>query len=286
MAKHLIEMAKALVEISDGKIEVKTEPLIRRCPLRSELYGCHEESRVTVERVLKEHMRDFGMYRSDRILEIDQKPVSFGASEIIMDAMKEGLVDAAVVVCEGAGTVVINEPDVLQAVGAHMTGLLSTEPIKEIQDGLKLRHVVLLDDKCIIDQFDGYSKAMDLGFKNVAVTISGHRAFDAKRLREMGQAYDTKPIILSVHNTGISEEEARALAKYCDIIWSCASKSVREVAGKLSKIQIGISIPVFGITQIGKRLILNRALNFEEGLIIHRANLPYVPSEKQPNPLM
>lgn len=54
-----------------------------------------------------------------------------------MDAMAEGLVDAAVVVCEGAGTVAVARPEVLQAVGAHMTGLVKTEPIKEIQDGLE-----------------------------------------------------------------------------------------------------------------------------------------------------
>ena len=70
------------------------------------------------------------MYGPNRVLELDEKPVSFGASEILMDAMAEGLVDAAVVVCEGAGTVVVARPEVLQAVGAHMTGLIKTEPIK------------------------------------------------------------------------------------------------------------------------------------------------------------
>jgi hypothetical protein len=38
--------------------------------------------------------------------------------------MNEGLVDSAVVVCEGVGTVVATGQDVLQAVGAHMTGLI------------------------------------------------------------------------------------------------------------------------------------------------------------------
>jgi putative methanogenesis marker protein 8 len=226
------------------------------------------------------------MYSSNRILEIDQKPVSFGASEIIMDAMTEGLVDAAVVVCEGAGTSVITRPEVLQAVGAHMTGLISTQPIKEIQDGLKQRGCLLLDERCTIDQVEGYIKATEAGFKKIAVTVTGHMASDSKRLQEMGKISGAKPIILSVHNTGISDEEAETLSEYCDIVWACASKPVREIVGRRSKIQIGISIPVFGITQMGKRLILNRVLHFEDGSIIHRASLPYVPIEKQPEPLM
>jgi putative methanogenesis marker protein 8 len=131
MSEHIIEIAKALVKVKDGKIEVMTKPMIRHCPLRNDLYGCEEESRETVENVLRRHIEEFGMYSPNRILEIDQKPVSFGASEIIMDAMTEGLVDAAVVVCEGAGTVIIARPEVLQAVGAHMTGLISTQPINE-----------------------------------------------------------------------------------------------------------------------------------------------------------
>jgi putative methanogenesis marker protein 8 len=286
MSEHIIEMAKALVKVKDGKIEVLTEPMIRHCPLRNDLYGCEEESRETVEKVLRKHIEEFGMYSPNRVLEIYQKPVSFGASEIIMDAITEGLVDASVVVCEGAGTAVITRPEVLQAVGAHMTGLISTQPIKEIQDGLKQRGCLFLDERCTIDQVEGYIKAIEAGFKKIVVTVTGHTASEAKRLREMGDMSGVKPIILSVHNTGISDEEAETLSEYCDVVWACASKSVREIVGRRSKLQIGIAIPVFGITQKGKKLILNRALYFEDCLIIHRANLPFLPIEKQPEPLI
>ena len=286
MSEHILEMAKALVKVKDGDVEVLTKPLIHRCPLRRDLYGCEEETPETVEKVLRMHIRELGMYSPNRVLEIDQKPVSFGASEIIMDAMTEGLVDAAVVVCEGAGTVIITRPEVLQAVGAHMTGLVSTEPINEIQEGLKQRGCILLDDQCTIDQVRGFEKAVESGFKKIVVTMTGHKALEAERLWEMGKISDVKPIIFSVHNTGISDEEAQTLAKYCDVVWACASKAVREIVGNRSKLQIGISIPVFGITQMGKRLILNRALHFEDGLIIHREKLPCVPIEKQPEPLM
>lgn len=277
-------MAKALVRVKDGKIEVLTDPQVRCCPLRRGLYGLAEESRETVEQVLKEHMDELGMYGPGRTLELDVKPVSFGASEILMDAMAEGLVDVAVVVCEGAGTVVVARPEVLQAVGAHMTGLIKTEPIKEIQSGLEQRGCVLLDNLGSIDQVGGFKRAVEAGFQKIAVTLAS--ASEARALREMGEAIGKRPFLLGVHTTGISEADALTLAENCDLVWSCASKAVREIVGPKAKMQIGISIPVFALSQMGKRLILNRALHFPDGLVLHRASLPYAPGEKQPEPLM
>jgi hypothetical protein len=95
-----------------------------------------------------------------------------------------------------------------------------------------------------------------------------------------------RPILLGVHTTGIIESEALMLAENCDLVWSCASKSVREIVGPKAKLQIGISIPVFALTQEGKRLVLNRALRFPDGLVLHRASLPLAPKGKQPEPLI
>jgi len=212
--------------------------------------------------------------------------VSFGASEILADAMKEGLVDAAVLVCEGAGTVVATRSDVLQAIGAHMTGLVKTEPIKEIQEGLEERGCILLDRQGTMDQVRGFEKAAEAGFKKIAVTISGSRAADAQSLRERDSELGISSIILAVHTTGISESEARVLAESCDLVWSCASRAVRVEVGKRAQMQIGISIPVFALTQEGKRLILNRALHFSGTLVLHRAGLPLAPEAKQPEPLI
>lgn len=286
MSEHLLEMAKALVKVTDGEIEVLTDPKISRCPLRQDLYGPDIESRKTVEAALKRHMKELGMYGPGRVLELHEKPVSFGASEIVADALSDGLVDAAVVVCEGAGTVIATSPDVLQAIGAHMTGLVKTEPIEEIQEGLEKRGCILLDRRCCIDQVRGFEMAAASGFERIAVTISGTRAFEADVLRETGRILGKRPIILAVHTTGITEAQARALAESCDMVWACASKAVREVVGAQSRLQIGVSIPVFALTDEGKRIMLNRAQHFEGGLAIHRASLPLAPEEKQPTPLI
>jgi putative methanogenesis marker protein 8 len=286
MSEHLLEMAKALVRVKDGEIEVLTDPQISHCPLRQDLYGLDLESRNSVEAALKQHMRGLGMYGPGRVLELHEKPVSFGASEIVADAMSEGLVDAAVVVCEGAGTVILTRPEVMQAVGAHMTGLVETSPIEEVQMGLERRGCLLLDRQCNIDQVKGFEMAAEAGFERIAVTIAGTRAFEAEKLREKGRGMGNRPIILAVHTTGIGEAEARALAENCDIVWACASKAVRNVVGPRARLQIGVSIPVFALTDEGKRLVLNRAQHFEGSLVIHRAGLPLAPLGKQPEPLI
>jgi putative methanogenesis marker protein 8 len=284
MSEHLLEMAKALIRIKDGAIEVLQEPKLRFCPLRQDLYGLREESSQTVRQVLEEHMKELGMYGPGRVLELDQKPVSFGASEILMDAMTEGLVDCAVAVCEGAGTILVSKPEVLQAVGAHMTGLISTQPIPEIQQGLRDLGCLLLDEEGTIDQVRGFRRAIDVGFKKIAVTVAGEKAKEAEALRDPG--HKVQPIVMAVHTTGIREEQASMLADHCDLVWSCASQAVREIVGKRAVLQMGVSIPVFALTAIGKRLILNRALHFTDGLVLHRARLPLLPAGKQPEPLL
>ncbi len=171
------------------------------------------------------------MYGPGRTLELQERTVSFGASEILADGLNDGLVDAAVVVCEGAGTVIISRPDVLQAAGAHMVGLVKTDPIEEIQDGLEKRGCILIDRQGNIDQVRGFELAAAAGFQRIAVTIAGKDSFAARRLRQVGERLGKMPFILAVHTTGVGDEEAQVLAECCDLVWACASRAVREAWG-------------------------------------------------------
>jgi len=128
--------------------------------------------------------------------------------------------------------------------------------------------------------------AVEAGYQKVAVTVAASCAKEARAIREMGADLGVRPFLLAVHTTGISYDQARMLAECCDLAWSCASKAVREVMGKSALLQMGVSIPVFAITVEGKRLLLNRALYFSGPLAMHRAVLPLVPSDKQPQPLI
>jgi len=285
LAKHKVEMAKSKVLVEDGRVKVLSPPLVKRCPLRQHLYGCESEDASTVKRVLESHIQELGMYTSRRTLSLEDDPVSFGASEMMNDALREGLLDAAVVVCEGVGTVVTERPELLQAVGAHMTGVLETEEIPATRRRLERKGALTLGS-CQIDQIMGYELALEHGYKRVAVTISGDSARDAATLRTKGKELGNHPIILAVHTTGISRTKATQLAKGCDIVWGCASKWVREVVGPKALIQIGTGIPVFALTMEGKGLVLNRALHMRDQLLIGRSQLPALDKGKQPEPLL
>jgi hypothetical protein len=60
-----------------------SDPGVNFCPLRRDLYGIEEESRKSVERVLRSHIEEMGMHGPARVLEMEEQPVSFGASEIL-----------------------------------------------------------------------------------------------------------------------------------------------------------------------------------------------------------
>jgi putative methanogenesis marker protein 8 len=285
MGKHEIEVAKSRVLVEDGKVEVLTDPLVKSCPLRSHLYGCVEENRETVKRVLESHIKDLGMYTADRNFNLVDDPVSFGASEMIMDAMRDGLLDAAVSVCEGVGTVIITRPDVVETVGAHMTGIVSTTPIPEVRKSLLRRGSFVIDNRCTIDQVKGFQKAVKAGYCRVAVTIVASKPEDADKLREQAKKLGAEVLILAVHSTGIDEKQAARLAKSCDIVWACASQAVRDVIGPKALMQIGTGIPAFALTRLGKLIVLNRALGMPDQFLVQRARLPRLDEDRQPRPL-
>ncbi len=286
MGKHEIEVAKSRVRIEDGKVEVLSDPLVKRCPLRSHLYGCEEENRETVKSVLESHIKGLGMYTPDRNFSLVDDPVSFGASEMIMDAMRDGLLDAAVSVCEGVGTVVITRPDVVETVGAHMTGIISTSPIPKVRRSLLCQGSLILDNKCTIDQVKGFQKAVKAGYRRVAVTIVASRPEDAEKIRALAKKLQAEVLIMAVHSTGIDEEQAFRLAGSCDIVWACASQAVRDVIGPKAKMQIGTGIPVFALTRLGKLIVLNRTLSMPDQFLVQRAELPRLDHDRQPKPLL
>jgi putative methanogenesis marker protein 8 len=167
-----------------------------------------------------------------------------------------------------------------------MTGLVRTEPIEEIQNGLVERGCLLLDRLGTVDQILGFERAAEAGYRKIGVTLAGPRAEDARALREREKEIGGRAIILAVHTTGVGAGEAEQIMESADLVWSCASRQIREMAGERALMQIGISIPVFALTLEGKRLILNRAMHFSGPLVLHRASLPLAPEGKQPEPLV
>src|SRR5208337_1421552 len=124
-------------------------------------------------------------------------------SEIICTAIRQKRVDAAVLVCEGCGTVVITDPDMVQGIGGRVSGLVSTTPIPELIKRIGPEYV--LDPKTArIDQVAGVKKAIDMGFKNIAVSIiNGSVAQQIKEIEKEHSGVNVFTFV--VHVTGMPE---------------------------------------------------------------------------------
>jgi putative methanogenesis marker protein 8 len=284
--EHIIEVAKAKVTIRNGKVADVEEPITTYCPLRHEVYGGIKETRESVRKSVELKIREFGFFTKDRVLEYKGKDVPFGASEMLRDAMHEGMIDIVCCACDGAGTVLVKSPELVQGIGARMTGLVKTSPIPETIKQLETKGNIVLDPKtATIDQIEGVTKALSL-VKKVAVTIVGTDAEKIPSLREYEKQFNGNLTILAVHTTGISSHQASLLAEGCDLVWGCASKAIREIIGPKALLQIGVGIPVFALTDRGKKIIANRIVRINTQLLITRATLPTLFENKQPDPLL
>ncbi|MDD3399183.1 MAG: DUF2099 family protein [Candidatus Methanomethylophilaceae archaeon] len=304
---HVVETAGARVAIDEdgirieaavkgstmfGCTEVCTEenvpkpgPRVKFCPVRSRLYGIQEETDETVIASIQQNIEEYGMYTPMRKLTDQGRTVSFGASEIIADAIADGLVDCAVMVCDGAGTVLLTNPDVVRAVGAHMTGLISTTPIQSTLDGLRAMGSIILDEEGSIDQLQGFGRAVEEGYHSIAVTIVGRENHLAHQIKTQAKGKNVDAHVFACHTTGVCGFSAEILAGFCDVVYACASRQVRHTIAPKAKLQMGSSVPVFGMTDAGKKLMLNSAARMDEPLLLVKERIPNLESD-QPRPLL
>jgi len=283
--EHIIEVAKARVVIKNGKVIVG-KPLVTHCPLRHEFYGGAKETPESIRKSVEMKIEEFGFFTKNRVLEYEGRDVPFGASEMLRDAMHEGLIDITVCACDGAGTVLVKSPELVQGIGARMTGLVKTSPISETINQLENKGGIVLDPKtAAIDQLEGVKRAFSLANK-VAVTLAGIDAESIPLLKKYEKQANGELTILAIHTTGISPQQASMLADGCDLVWGCASKAIREIIGPKAVLQIGLGIPVFALTEQGKKIIAIRMVRMDTQLLVTRARLPKLVEHKQPDPLL
>ena len=121
-----------------------------------------------------------------------------------------------------------------------------------------------------------------MGFKKIAVTIIGLNASAISEIRDVESKYGgVKIAVFSTCNTLVEGSDVEHLKK-ADIVCASASKIVREKIGSHALMQLGISIPVFILTKLGKKLALTYLSNVDVPLVVSRAKLPYIVEEKQP----
>ena len=274
--EHIVEaLGKARVVIKNGKVTEVGEPLIGYCPIFDKHRGIKQINKQVIADNIQFRITDFGMCTKDRVLEMKDF-LSFGISEIMTTALREKKMDAAVIVCEGCGTVILTKPEMVQGIGGRVSGLVSTTPIPELIEKIDAKFV--LDPKTAkIDMAAGVRKAIDMGFKSIGVSIISGK--DAKAFREMEKQYGVTIYTFIVHTTGLSKQDAKDAFQYADVITGCASKYIREQGMESGALRVGDSIPVYGVTARGQKLIEERIKAMGKPIVAK-------PDAKQPDKLI
>jgi putative methanogenesis marker protein 8 len=253
MDEHVIEaLGKTRVRVKDGKVVEVGEPKIDYCPIFDKYRGIKELTPENVKDNIEFRIKDFGMCTEDRTLRMNDF-LSFGVSETLSTLIEEGIIDCVVSVCEGCGTVILTEPDLVQGTGGRVSGLISTSPIDNLIKELGSENV-LDPENASIDQIKGTLKAIKMGYKNIAVTIVSPK--DAKKLREIeSENKDIKIYIFAAHVTQLSREDAEGIFNNSDVVTGCASKYIREIGEERNLFAAGASIPIYGVTEAGKKFL-------------------------------
>ena len=280
--EHEIYCCGARVRISEKGVEVLSKPLIEYCPLHEAFYGTKQIDVDAVRKSVEMKIAGFGFCCGNRAFD-DEPIVAYGASEMMRVWLEKSLIDCAVIVCEGAGTVITSNGRLVQAIGARLTGIVRTSPIPEIIQKIRSENGIVLDEEtAIIDQVGGVKRALDLGFRRVAVSVAGFQSKAISDIRRFEAEMKADVLIFSVCNTCVGRADVRHVAK-ADVVCASASKIIREEIGKKSLLQLGVTIPVYALTERGKRLVLAYLADFKDRLVIFRTSkLPYEVEDKGP----
>jgi len=275
-------LGRSRIKVEGEMVAEAGQPMINWCPLFDKVRGIKEVTAESAAANMEFRIKNHGMFSPRRKLKMDTF-VGFGASESMMTGLQSEIIDAAVTVCDGAGTVITANPDLVQGMGGYISGLVESDPIPEVIEGIRQMEGHILSPKdARIDQLEGAAYAAAAGYKRFAVTVAD--ATDAEKLRELEKASGVRIMIIGVHLTGIASEDASRLLAAADIVTACASKHIREQVRPL--VQVGTAVPLFGLTGWGKELLVERAKQVEQPLLINTMPLPVLPERKQPRPLV
>lgn len=272
MGKHVMEMlGMSKVTIVDGKVVDVTEPVIKVCPLFKKHRGIDVIDCEAVRKNAEYRMEKFGMCCENREIRM-RNFLNFGVSEMLSMALQKKMIGAAVIAADGCGTVVLDDPEIVQGMGGRISGIAETEPIEAVVDGIG-REKLLDPETAKIDQFEGVEKAFAMHYHTVAVTVT-----NVKAAQEIRDAFGKNVIIIAVHTTGTPEKDAYRMFDVCDIITSCASRYIREAAETKAVLQAGTKVPVYAASEKGAEII--RAKLDELG------RKPDTALEENPEPLL
>ena len=253
MSEHIIEaLGLSRIKIKDGKVIEVSEPEVEYCPLFDHHRGIKKLTPEVIAENIQFRIDDFGMCTPNRQLKMKDY-LNFGISEIMSTLLDENMIDCVVMVLEGCGTLIVNEPELVQGIGGRVSGLVKTSPIPELI--AKFDEELIVNPKIAeINQIKGIKLAIEHGFKNIAVTVA--LAEDAEKIKQLqNENPDINIYVFVVHTSKLSAHDARALFDVCDVATGCASKNMREIGEAESVKIVGQSIPIFARTEMGKKFL-------------------------------
>lgn len=255
--KHVIEtLGKVRVVIENGEITEVGSSEMKYCPMFHAMHKVDELNEEFIRKNINFRIKDFGMCTPERVIEMDDL-VTVGISEILKTNMENGSIDCVVGACDGAGTVIMTNPRVVQGVGGRVSGLVSTTPIPEVIEKLEEKDSIVLDPQTAeLNQLEGLKIAIEKGYKNIAITVIPSPMI--KELRQYPVDDDVNVYIFIAHTTGATAQEAQMMFENGDIVTACASKEVSDYADEHKPYYYGLKVPIFCASEDGRRFLDNR----------------------------
>ena len=252
--RHVIEtLGKVRVVIENGEITEVGESEMKYCPMFHAMHKVDELDEEFITKNINFRIKDFGMCTPERVIEMDDL-VTVGISEILKTNMEKGNIDCVVGACDGAGTLIMTDPRVVQGVGGRVSGLVSTTPIPEVIEKLEQKGSIILNPETAeLNQLEGLKIALDEGYKNIAITILPSPMVE--EIRKYPVDDDVNVYIFVAHTTGASPEEAEMLFENADIVTACASKAISEYADANEPYYYGVKVPIFCASEDGRRFL-------------------------------
>lgn len=214
-----------------------------------------------------------GYFDTSRPLNSCEANVLFGASETMSSAFKNGLIDAAVIVSNNLGTIITTNDSNTQGAVKRMTGLFYTTTSKEIIDTAEKANIIpVFPITGKIDQLEGVKKAISLGYKKIAVSVAANDNF----LHEALKGLEKDGIVIykfGLCSTGIDDVTAQKMRDNADVVWSCASKQVKDYVEPYAIAQVGVKIPVHIMTKRGWEIVRNHLLVMSKEFNNYELNL-------------
>lgn len=277
---HVIEaLGKTEVVIENGEVTSVGDPLVDYCPIFDKIDDAKHLTKDFIKWNIEKRIREFGMCTPERVVKMPDM-MSFGISEILKTNTEFGLIDCVVGVCEGTGTLLMTDPEIIQGVGGRVSALVSTTPIPEVIEKVGAENVVN-PETADLDPIKGLQMAIDKGFKNIAVTILPSEII--KEIAEYPTPEDVNVYIFVAHTTNADDNEVEIAFNYADVITACASSKVRDFATKEKVYYSGSKVPIFAITEKGKEFLDNRLEKIDKPSTINDYPLDL---ENHPNPLI